>query len=270
MTRQPQTVRGARRPPGPSESGRPADARGRRTGPAAGLLGLASFAVGSLIAGLPRPGSPTGLVLAHLTTSRSAVLGGTLLMFLSLPFLLAFLGYFVGLLARAEGSRPLAAAWTAGAWLMLFAVIAAGTIPLAAIAWHSSAAAPPPTLVRLAFDIYSLSLYALSAPIAAASVLAPSVVIWRTRLLPRWLVWLGLLEVGSNIIELAGMSATKGADAAGYAAGIGPLAWIIWAAAISGAALAARPAPSAFIGAAGVRWPDGQASKPTSPREETA
>jgi hypothetical protein len=269
MTRQQKTVQGARRPPGPSESGRPAGARGRRTGPVAGLLGLACFAVGSLIAGLPMPGSPTGLVLAHLTASRSAVLGGTLLMFLSLPFLLAFLSYFVSLLARAEGSRPLAAAWTAGAWLMLFTVIAAGTIPLAAIAWQGSAAAPP-ALVRLAFDIYSLSLYALSAPVAAASVLAPSVVIWRTRLLPRWLVWVGLLEVGSNIIELAGMSATKGADAAGYAAGIGPLAWIIWATAISGAALAARPAPSAFIGAAGVQWPEAQASKPTSPREETA
>jgi hypothetical protein len=81
-------------------------------------------------------------------------------------------------------------------------------------------------------------LYALSAPAAAASVLAPSAIIWRTRVLPRWLAVLGLAEVAVNVIELAGLMTARGGDAAGYAAGIGPLLWTLWAAVLCASALA--------------------------------
>lgn len=262
-------TRATRRRSAGSAPGRVQPARGRRGGPLAGLLGLACYAAGSLIAGLPGPGTPARTMIAHLAAVRASVLAGTLLMFLALPLLLGFLGYFVSLLARAEGSPPLFAIWAAGAWLMLLAIIAAGLIPLVAVAW-SGAAGLPPAVVRIAFDTSNLSLYALSAPVAAASVLAPSVVIWRSRVLPRWLVWLGVVEVAVNAVELAGLFASKGADTAGYAAGAGPLLWIVWAGAISVAALTAQPRPSHQIAAPG----GSRADRPRPPaglsQEETS
>ena len=72
-------------------------------------------------------------------------------------------------------------------------------------------------------------------------MLAPAIVIWRSRALPRWLAWLGLIEVVGNIAEIAGLFSTSGTDAAGYGAGVGPALWILWAAALSITALAAGP-----------------------------
>jgi len=221
-----------------SPSEQPPPARYRRAGPAAGLAGLVLFAAGSLLAGLPGPNARVATVITRLTADRGSVLAGILLMFLALPGLLVFLGYLRNLLARAEGPPAVLAATAAAAWLLLFAVIGIGLLPLAAVAWRGTAGLPP-AVVRLCADMATLSLYALSAPAAAVSVLAPSAVIWRTRVLPRWLALFGLAEVVVNVVELAGLMAAKGTDAAGYAAGIGPLLWTLWAVALCGSALAA-------------------------------
>jgi len=162
----------------------PPSARYRRAGPAAGLAGLVLFAGGSLLAGLPGPNTRVATVITHLTADRGAVLAGILLMFLALPGLLMFLGYLRNLLAGAEGPPAVLAATAAAAWLLLFAVIGIGLVPLVAVAWRGTAGLPP-AVVRLCADMATLSLYALSAPAAAVSVLAPSAVIWRTRVLPR-------------------------------------------------------------------------------------
>ncbi len=77
----------------------------------------------------------------------------------------------------------------------------------------------------------TLSLYAVSATAVALAVGATSVIIFRTGVLPRWLVALGAVEVAVNLVELAGLGSRSGLNAAGYAAGIGPLLWSLWAAA---------------------------------------
>lgn len=222
-------------------------ARYHHAGPIAGLLGLACYTAGSLVAALPTPTSTTQAMISHLATDRSKVLTGLALMFAALPFLLMFLGYLCDLLAQAEGHSRLLARLSAGSWLTLFVIIATGMIPVSAVAWQGASAVPP-AIVRFAVEISNLSLYSLSSPVAAASVLAPAIVIWRSRALPRWLVWLGLIEVVGNIAELAGLFASSGTDAAGYGAGVGPVLWILWAAALSITALAARPraAPISF------------------------
>ena len=214
------------RPPAATMPGPAQPATHRRTGPIAGLIGLACYAAGSMTAALPGPGATTGTVITHLTAHRSGVLAGTMLMFLALPFLLLFLSHLVNLLAEAEGPPRLLALLTAGAWLMLFVIITAGMIPVAAAAWQGTSASPP-AIVHLTTDISNLSLYSLSAPVAAASVLAPTIVIWRSRLLPRWLVWLGLAEVAVNVAEMGGLFVRSGTDAAGYAAGAGPALWTL-------------------------------------------
>ena len=211
--------------------------RYRRIGPVAGLTGLACYTAGSLTAALPGPATATATSTAHLAASRGSVLTGVALMFLALPFLLVFLGFLGDLLARAEGRPWLLTFLSVGAWVVLFVLIAAGLMPLAAVAWRG-AAATPPGIVRLAIDIANLSQYALSAPVAAASELAPAIVIWRCRALPRWLAGLALLGVAASVAEFAGLAATKGTDAGGYAAGAGP---VLWAAALAVTALAAKP-----------------------------
>lgn len=238
--------------PRPAAGTRPAPARsaGRcRTGPIAGLIGLACYTAGALTAALPGPGTATASVIAHLANHSSAVLAGTMLMVCALPFLLLFLGSLVTLLAEAEEPPRHFALLTAGAWLMLFAIIASGMIPVAAVAWRGGSSFTP-AIVRLAVDASNLSLYSLSAPVAAASVLAPTIVIWRSRLLPRWLAWLALAEVAVNVAELAGLFARSGIDASGYAAGVGPLLWILWAAALCATLLAPRAHAAAPAGAA--------------------
>jgi hypothetical protein len=210
--------------------------RYHRLGPVAGLLGLVLFAAGSLIAGLPGPDARVATIITRLTADRGAVLAGTLLIFLALPALLLFLAYLWSLLARAEGPPAVLAATAATGWLLLFAIVGIGAIPLTAVAWRGTAGLSP-AVVRLCADTATLSLYALSAPAAAVSVLAPSAIIWRTRVLPRWLALLGLVEVAVNAVELAGLMTAKGTDAAGYAAGIGPLLWTVWSAALCVSAL---------------------------------
>src|SRR5580698_4763535 len=129
-----------------------------RTGPVAGLAGLACYTAGSLTAALPGPATPTRTVIAHLAASRGSVLAGLALMFLALPFLLVFLGHVVELLARAEGPPWLLTLCSAGAWLTLFVIIAAGLIAVAAVVWHG-AAATPPGVVRLVTEMANLSQY---------------------------------------------------------------------------------------------------------------
>lgn len=195
------------------------------------------------MAALPRPGSAATTVTAHLAASRGSVLGGLALMSLALPLLLVFLGFLVNLLGEAERRPWLLTYLSAAAWLALFLIVAAGLLPVAAVTWQGAAASSSDT-VRLAINMANLSQYVLSAPVAAASVLAPAIVIWRTRALPRWLAGLAVIEVAANAAELAGLSMTKGADAGGYAAGVGPMLWVLWVAALAVTALAVRPAAS--------------------------
>jgi len=232
--------RPARRTPGSTQL-----APYRHIGPIAGLLGLACYTAGSLTAALPTPTSTTQAMISHLANDRSKALTGLALMFLALPFLLLFLGYMWDLLAQAEGHSRLFARLSAVSWLTLFVIIAAGMIPVSAVVWQGASAVPP-AIVHFAVEISNLSLYSLSSPVAAASVLGPAIVIWRSRALPRWLVWLGLIEVVGNIAELAGLFSKSGIDAAGYGAGVGPALWILWAAALSITALAAGPRAAAI------------------------
>jgi hypothetical protein len=111
-------------------------------------------------------------------------------------------------------------------------VVAIGIVSQAAVTWRGAAGLDP-HLVQFGYDVGTLSLYAVSAMAVALAVGATSVIIYRTGVLPRWLVALGALEVAINLVELAGLGSRTGLNAAGYAAGVGPLIWSLWAAAAS-------------------------------------
>lgn len=222
-----------------------------RFGAAAGLVGALVYVVGAFVAGNPpKPDDATASIVAHLQDKRTAVLLGMALTVVGLAFFMWFVGYLRALLAEAEISigedgAPLATV-TLIAFLVLFALAGAGGIALNVVVWRGAGSIDP-DLVRLAFDAQNLSLYALTSTAALLSVLAPTVVIARTGVLPRWLIALGGIEIAVNVIEIFGFFSRSGWNTAGYAAGAGPLVWAVWLGAVSICMMLRAPARGAAL-----------------------
>ncbi len=199
----------------------------------AGLIAVVLFVAGSLLSGTaPRPGATTGEVTRFLVQHRSALLLGTVLILLSVPFFGCFVGLLAGMLRDAEGGRaPLAGAATVG-WILLLAIVSIGVLVQAALTWRGADRADALT-VRFVYDVSSLSLYAVSAMAVALAVGATSFIVFRTRIVPRWIAVLGLAEVVVNVVELSGLANRRGLNAGGYGAGVGPLLWAVWVAALA-------------------------------------
>lgn len=134
----------------------------------------------------------TQQIISHLSDHRDAELAGFLLAIVAVALLFWFLGYLRDVLDRAEGDRSALANVTLVSWVALLVIAVAGAVPLVAVAWRGAGKIDP-GIVRLAFDASNLSLYSLSATAALLSVLAPIILIWRTKVLPRWLVGLGAI-----------------------------------------------------------------------------
>ena len=176
---------------------------GRDLAPISGVVGVALFLIGSLLpGGAPRPDASSHEVVSFLVNQRSLILLGSALTLLSIPF---------------------------------------GLLMLTAIAWRGAGQIDA-SIVRFGYDTSSLALYAVSAPAATLAVGAPSVLALRTRLVPRWVAVLGVVVVTVNLVEVFGLTAHRGLDAGGYAAGIGPLVWATWVIAFAvGLVCPARP-----------------------------
>lgn len=204
-----------------------------RTGALTGLAGIACYIVGVLLPGsAPKPDAVTGQVLAYFADHRGAILLGFALQAIALALLLCFLGELRTVIADTGGPGvPLASAMAA-AWVVLLTIIAAALLPAIALVWRGAPAGDP-SVVRLAYDMETLGTYAVTAMVALVAVGAPSLVIWRTGVLPGWLAVLGVVEIGVNVVELASLSSRHGLLAGGYVAGVGPLVWALWVAAVS-------------------------------------
>jgi hypothetical protein len=212
-----------------------------RSGAAAGAAGAVVYVASAFTAGSPlQPDAPVSKVVAHLSDKRGALLAGVLLAVIGVGLLLWFLSYLRIFLAEIEGGRTPLAGLTMASWVTLLVIVVAGATPLAAVVWRGAGGVNP-QIARFAFDVSNLSLYSLSAPAAALSVLAPILVIWRSKALPRWLVVLGSVEIVVNVAELAGLFVRTGTDTAGYVWGIGPFVWVVWVAAVSVAMLVKAP-----------------------------
>lgn len=195
---------------------------------ASGVLGVLLLIPSALAAGQPpAPDAPTGDVINFLTDHRSALLWGAVAAGLSCIAFFVFISRLAGWFAHvAPTERPWITAMVMS-WIALFTVYGLAGLPILTITWRGPSGIDP-TLVRLAADIQSLGSFSFTACFAALSVIAPSVVIARQRLLPRWLLALAALEVAVNIGELAGITTTTGSNTAGYMYGLGPLVWAIW------------------------------------------
>jgi hypothetical protein len=207
--------------------------RTRTWGAASGVVGAALYAVSAFTAGSPlKPAASVQEVIVHLTGSRDALLAGVLLNLVATGLLLCFLAFLASFIAEAEGGRGPLSILTLGSGVAVLAIVTGGQGPLDVVTWAGPARFDP-TVTRLAFDIANLSLYSISAVVVVVLVLAPTVVIWRSGALPRWLVAVAALEITLNAVELGGLFSRAGADAGGYAEGLGPFVWLIWVASVS-------------------------------------
>jgi hypothetical protein len=203
-----------------------------RAGALTGLAGAVLYLAGALLPGsTPKPDAPTSQLIAFFAARQGALLAGFSLELAAVGLLLCFLGYLHTVIAHARyrSSGALATSMVA-AWVATVAITAAGTLPAIAIIWHGTPSADP-ALARFAYDIQTLATYAITSTTALVSIGAPSLVIWRARVLPRWLSVLGAAEIAVNVAELFGLSSRHGPLAGGYAFGAGPLLWVVWFAA---------------------------------------
>ena len=125
---------------------------------------------------------------------------------------LAFLGFVAGLravLRRAEGDPGTLSSLVFGAGVVFTAVWSVSATALAAVAYSVELAGAPvsdPDLVRVLPQLGSLLLLLGGGFAGILLVLATSMLTFRTRVLPRWLAWFGILVAIALIFDVTYMN----------------------------------------------------------------
>jgi hypothetical protein len=208
------------------------------------MVAVLLYAAAMLVGGKPpAPDEPILNVVRYLAEHRTALLWQALLLAPVGPLALWFFATLRGVLVAAEArSAALTNAGFAAA-ILLFASVTGGSLLLTAVVWRG-AEATAPELVRFAYDCAVLALYALSSMLSVASVVAPTIVGWRMRILPGASVVVASALAVANVLELFGLFSVSAPFAAGAAAGwIAIPAYFAWIAGASWALLR-RSAPA--------------------------
>ena len=192
------------------------------------------FLAGSFAPG-PAPAieAPTPEWGSYLAENRARVLAGAVLTVTAVPLLLAVLA---DVTQRRMATSPIGGLVALSAWVFAFGFLIISTALTAAVVWRGPEHLDPST-VRFAVDAAHLSLWGLSAGPAAVAVTATTAAAWRQGLAPRWLVTLAIFKVLTCAVEVAGVGATAGWNAGGYASlssGVALVGWlvgIVWVAA---------------------------------------
>jgi hypothetical protein len=116
---------------------------------------------------------------------------------------LFFLGTLYSILRRAEGGTGWLSLIAFSGGALFIAIHALETLSAYVLAWH---AAPSGNLavVQALFDLQNLVVYYDVIP-SAAGMVASSLVIVSTRVLPRWIGWMGFVLAGCALVASAGI-----------------------------------------------------------------
>jgi hypothetical protein len=204
-------------------------AKWNRLAAAAGILGIVLLVVGFAAGGaLPKPDDGSDKIVKYLTDHRGGLLFSAFALTLATPFVLWFFGSLRGLLFEAEGGRGALATTFIVSVVILLTVFSVGVLILTTLAWRGPDGLDGPQL-RLLYGMVVLASTSATSMASAASVAAPSLLIWRTGVLPRWIAGIGVLVILANVVELVGVFSRTGGNAGGSGAGMAavPL-WIIF------------------------------------------
>lgn len=112
-----------------------------------------------------------------------------------------FLGSVRTFLERAEGAQGRLSRVAFGAGLVTITLATTASLPTVALAWDDTAALAEPGLLQAVWNLNTLALVPIGSS-AGAFCLAAALVVLRTRVLPAWLGWIGVLAAVVGVIAV--------------------------------------------------------------------
>jgi hypothetical protein len=178
-------------------------ARIRRLDRLVGALGIVFVAlqlgVGAVLGGAPALDAPGAEIQSYLVDEGGNVLLAATMGALSAFFFILFLGTMRTFLASAEGSPETLSTVAFGAGLVTITLATTAGLPAVALAWNDTAAIADPGLVQAAWNLNTLALVPIGGS-AGAFCLAAALIILRTRVMPAWVGWIGVLAAVAGVI----------------------------------------------------------------------
>lgn len=174
----------------------------QRIGAAAGIVFVAmQLALVTALAGAPALDAPTNEIRRYLVDDGGRVLAATTVGAVSVCFFLWFLGMLQTFLRAAEGRSGHLSRIAFGAGLVTITSAVAAGLPAVALAWNKTAAGAEPGLLRAIWNLNTLAFVPIGSS-AGVFCLAAALVILRTRVLPVWVGWIGILAAVVGVIAV--------------------------------------------------------------------
>ncbi len=166
-------------------------------------------------------------VVSVIASNREGALFKNLVGTLSFFLFLFFLGSLFSALGRAEGGTGWMSLVAFGAGLVMTAVHSVESVVAYALAWHVAREGNLAVVTALS-DIQNLVAYFYAVPLSVI-LAAASVVSFRTRVLPRWIAWMGFVASGLWLVGAAGVLDPQHGLATGIGLGVGlVLVFLVW------------------------------------------
>lgn len=157
------------------------------------------LAAGAMLGGAPALDAPPPEIQSYLVGDGVNVLLAATMAALAAFFGLWFLGSLRTFLERAEGAQGRLSTVAFGAGLVTITMATTASLPTVALAWGDTAARAEPGLLQAVWNLNTLALVPVGSS-AGAFCLAAALVILRTRILPAWLGWIGVLAAAAGVI----------------------------------------------------------------------
>lgn len=181
---------------------RPTGARWEQLAAATGIVFVVlQLTTLTVLGDVPALGDPPPEIRDYLLNDGGSVLLATTLGALSAFFFIWFLGSVRGVLRRAEGAQGRLSAVAFGAGLVTITLAVTASLPTVALAWGDTAALADRGLLQAVWNLNTLAFVPIGSTAAVFS-LAVAVVILRTRVLPEWVAWIGVLSTIAGVISV--------------------------------------------------------------------
>jgi hypothetical protein len=154
-----------------------------------------------LVGDAPSTDDPAAKVRDYLVNDGNRILLGVTLVAFAAFFFLWFLGGLRPYLQRAERDGGRLSMLAFGAGIVTIALNVTASMPTAALAWNDTAASADPGLLRTVWNLNTLALVP-NGSTAAMFTLAIALIVLRSRVLPAWLGWLGLITSALSLASV--------------------------------------------------------------------
>jgi hypothetical protein len=158
-------------------------------------------AAGAMLGGAPALDAPSPEIQRYLVDDGGNVLVAATMAALAAFFGLWFLGSLRTFLERAEGAPGHLSKVAFGAGLVTITMATTASLPTVALAWDDTAARAEPGLLQAVWNLNTLALVPIGSS-AGVFCLAIALIILRTRVLPAWLGWIGVLAAVAGVLAV--------------------------------------------------------------------